>query len=61
MTTSKPPTFDSPASRDALELWLHDKVGAALDALKADRSRAISIEEVRNTLAAEHLRATLKK
>jgi antitoxin ParD1/3/4 len=55
------PAFDSPASGDALVLWLHDEVGPALDALKADPSRAISVEEVRNALAAEHLRATLKK
>jgi antitoxin ParD1/3/4 len=58
---TKPSTFDSPAPPDALELWLHDKVGPALDALKADPSRAIGIEEVRNALAAEHLRATIKK
>ena len=42
-------------SRDrAIESWLHYQVGHAYDALKADPSRAITTNQVRSTLAAEH-------
>lgn len=40
----------------AVESWLHDQVGAAYDALKSDPSRAITLEQVRASLAAEHAR-----
>ncbi|WP_437558460.1 ribbon-helix-helix domain-containing protein [Acidithiobacillus sulfuriphilus] len=38
----------------AVENWLYTQVGPAYDALKADPSRAVSIEQVRTRLAAEH-------
>lgn len=38
----------------ALERWLHEEVGAAYDAIKSDPSRAITPDEVRARLAAEH-------
>lgn len=41
----------------AVESWLHDQVGPAHDALKADPSRGISIDEVRARLAAELAKA----
>jgi antitoxin ParD1/3/4 len=44
----------------AVENWLRDQVGPAYDALKADPSRAISIDAVRARLAAEHEIATAK-
>ena len=37
----------------AVESWLHNQVGPAYDALKADPSRAVSIEQVRARLKAE--------
>lgn len=58
---TKQSTIDSPAPPGALELWLHDEVGPAYDALKADPSRAVSAERVRKRLAAEHKAASLKK
>ena len=42
----------------ALESWLVGQVAHAYDALKADPSRALSIDEVRARLAAEHQNAT---
>ena len=42
----------------ALESWLVGQVAPAYDALKADRSRALSIDEVRARLAVEHQNAT---
>jgi antitoxin ParD1/3/4 len=45
----------------AVETWLHEQVGPAYDALKADRSRAVSTAEVRAMLAAEHEAATARK
>ncbi|WP_314915545.1 type II toxin-antitoxin system ParD family antitoxin [Pseudomonas helleri] len=42
----------------ALESWLVGQVAPAYDALKADPSRAASIDEVRARLAAEHQNAT---
>ena len=41
-----------------LESWLVGQVAPAYDALKADPSRALSIDEVRARLAAEHQNAT---
>ncbi len=38
----------------AVENWLYTQVGPAYDALKADPSRAVSVEQVRTRLAAEH-------
>jgi putative addiction module CopG family antidote len=37
----------------AVESWLHNQVGRAYDALKADPSRAVAADEVRARLAAE--------
>ena len=42
----------------AQESWLVGQVAPAYDALKADPSRALSIDEVRARLAAEHQNAT---
>jgi len=41
----------------AVESWLHKQVGPAHDALKADPSRAVSADQVRARLAAEHAKA----
>ena len=38
----------------AVENWLLNQVGPAYDALKADPSRAVSADQVRASLAAEH-------
>ena len=38
----------------AVESWLHHQVAPAYDALKAEPSRALSLEQVRARLAAEH-------
>ncbi|WP_123106170.1 ribbon-helix-helix domain-containing protein [Acidithiobacillus sulfuriphilus] len=38
----------------AVENWLYNQVGPAYDALKADPSRAVSVDQVRARLAAEH-------
>jgi antitoxin ParD1/3/4 len=45
----------------AVESWLHEQVGPAYDALKADPSRAVSTADVRAMLAAEHEAATARK
>jgi antitoxin ParD1/3/4 len=45
----------------AVERWLRERVGPAYDALKADRSRAITPQRVRARLAAEHQKARVKK
>ena len=37
----------------AIESWLHDQVGPAYDALKADPSTAVTVDQVRKRLAAE--------
>lgn len=37
----------------AMESWLHDQVGPAYDALKANPSRAVTTDQVRARLAAE--------
>ena len=44
----------------AVESWLLEKVGPAYDALKADRARAVTIDDVRASLAAEHKSALAK-
>ncbi|MGO0791207.1 ribbon-helix-helix domain-containing protein [Herbaspirillum seropedicae] len=38
----------------AVENWLSNQVAPAYDALKADPSRAVTVDEVRALLAAEH-------
>ncbi|AON52625.1 putative addiction module CopG family antidote [Herbaspirillum seropedicae] len=38
----------------AVENWLSNQVAPAYDALKADPSRAVTVDEVRARLAAEH-------
>jgi antitoxin ParD1/3/4 len=37
-----------------METWLREQVVPAFDAIKADPSRAVSIDDVRARLAAEH-------
>lgn len=37
----------------AVEIWLHDQVGPAYDALKADPSRAVTAEQLRARIAEE--------
>ena len=41
----------------AIESWLHNQVGPAYDAMKADPSRVITADQVRARLAAEHTKA----
>ena len=45
----------------AMESWLLQEVGPAYDALKADPTRAITIDKVRAALAAAHNKATAKR
>jgi len=49
------------ARERAMERWLHDQVGPAYDALKADPSRAVSADEVRARIAAEHKRKAVAR
>jgi putative addiction module CopG family antidote len=42
------------ARDQVVENWLHGEVGHIYDALKADPSRAVTAEQVRVRLAAEH-------
>jgi putative addiction module CopG family antidote len=42
------------ARDQVVENWLHGEVGPIYDALKADPSRAVTAEQVRVRLAAEH-------
>lgn len=44
----------------AVENWLLEQVRPAYDALKADSSRAVTVEQMRARLAAEHKKATAK-
>lgn len=37
-----------------VENWLHNQVGPAYDALRADPSRAVTASQIRARLAAEH-------
>jgi antitoxin ParD1/3/4 len=41
----------------AVESWLNNQVGPAYDALKANPSRAVTADQVRARLAAEHAKA----
>jgi len=41
----------------AVENWLHQEVGPAFDALKANPERAIPVDQVRARLAARHQKA----
>ena len=45
----------------AMESWLLNQVGPAYDALKADPSRAVTSDQVRQRLAAEHKTTIVKK
>ena len=45
----------------AVEAWLREQVGPAYDALKADPSRAVSLDQVRGALAAEHKKTGAKR
>jgi antitoxin ParD1/3/4 len=45
----------------AVEDWLRKKVAPAYDAMKADPSRAVSVEHVRAALSREHRKAVAKK
>jgi len=42
------------ARDQAIESWLRTEVGKAYDALKADPSRALTTEQIRESLAAEY-------
>ena len=44
----------------AVENWLRQEGGPARDALKADPARAVTVDKVRATLAAEHKKAIAK-
>ncbi len=44
----------------AVESWLHEQVGPTYDALKAEPSRAVTVDQVQARLAAEHKTATAK-
>lgn len=44
----------------AMENWLLQEVGPAYDALKADPTRAVTIDQVRARLAAQQKKATKK-
>ena len=44
----------------AVENWLNEQVGPAYDALKADPTRAVSVDQVRAMLVAEHKQFTAK-
>lgn len=45
----------------AVESWLQKQVAPVYDALKADPSRAVSANDVRSALTAEHHQATVKR
>jgi antitoxin ParD1/3/4 len=44
----------------AIESWLKDQVAPAYDAIKADPTRAVSVDQVRSRIAAAH-KATSSK
>ena len=44
----------------AVERWLRDQVGPAFDAIQADPSRAVTVDQVRARLAAAHKTTTRK-
>jgi putative addiction module CopG family antidote len=41
----------------AIESWLNHQVAPAYDALKADPTRAVTVDQLRARLAAEHAKA----
>lgn len=41
----------------AVDSWLREQVGPAYDAMKADPSRAVTADQIRARLAAEHAKA----
>jgi putative addiction module CopG family antidote len=45
------------AHQRALETWLREQVAPAYDAMKADSSRAVSVDKVRTSLAAARRRS----
>lgn len=45
----------------AVESWLREQVAPAYDALKADPSRAVGVDELRALLAAEHRKVIEKR
>ena len=45
------------AQERAVESWLHNQGGTVYDALKADPARAVTPDQVRAHLAAEHAKA----
>ena len=49
------------ARDQVVESWLRDQVAPAYDALKADPSRAVSMDDMRAILAAEHAKATVSR
>lgn len=44
----------------AVENWLRQEVGPAYDALKANPARAVTVDQVRATLAAEYKKSVAK-
>ena len=46
------------AQERAVETWLREQAAPAYDAMKADPSRAVSIEKVRASLGSAHRRAS---
>lgn len=44
----------------AVESWLRDQVGPAFDAIQADPSRAVTVDQVRARLAVAHKTTTRK-
>ncbi|MCA1323001.1 type II toxin-antitoxin system ParD family antitoxin [Herbaspirillum sp. alder98] len=44
----------------AMESWLQQSVGPAYDALKANPERAVTLDEMRATLASEHQKSKAK-
>ena len=44
-----------------VERWLRNKVGPAYDALKSDPSRAVSADQIRARLVAEHQQAKSRR
>lgn len=47
-----------PARDRAVDQWLQEQVGPAYDGLKADPSRAVTVEQIRHRLAVEHKAAS---
>jgi hypothetical protein len=61
MKTTRPMGITLPTDMRALMArdravndWLHTQVGSAFDALRNDPSRAVTVDQVRARLAAEH-------